>query len=318
MKPRGIPKPPEPPKTEHPRPSVAEREPAQELRFAGRVSATDLRRLVECPLACWYASQAPFETAAPTLGLAIGQVVHTSRAELSQASWQRYVDAKSHADLWSPEIESNNRALIADVFDRHVFLDAFGQKAAAARLKFTSLLLAMERQRASRASELLARGFKGEALALRVLPFEVEVPIYDSLRAFAGVCDEVWSDGEFLVPVELKTSPPTKEHRFANRAQAAAYGFLFTEASGLKVRECRVHYLTQGIIDSFQFDGTWKRRIPRLIEGVRSNRAAPNPPKGRPSPAVCGYCAFQAVCPESKAPTLSESMDSLFQSEVVA
>jgi CRISPR/Cas system-associated exonuclease Cas4 (RecB family) len=282
------------------------------------VTATDLRRLIECPLACWYASQAPFETAAPTLGLAIGQVVHTCRAELSEASWSRYVQAKCHGDLWSSQIESSNRALIADTFDRHVFLDAFGQKAAAARLKFTSLLLAMERQRAIRAGEYLSQGIEGEALALRVLPFEVEVPVFDSDRDFAGICDEVWSDGEFLVPVELKTSPPSKEHLLANRAQAAAYGFLFTEASGLKVRECKVHYLTQGVIDSFEFDRRWKARVPRLIQEVRSNRAATKPPKGRPSPAVCGYCAFQAVCPESKAPSLAESMESLFRPEVLA
>lgn len=304
------------PVTNHALPDSHRTVAALDLRSAGRVSATDLRRFIECPLACWYASQAPFETAAPTLGLAVGQVVHACRAQLSEASWQRYVKARGHDELWSPEIESSNRSLIADTFDRHVFLEAFGRKAVAARLRFTTLLLAMERQRAIRATELLWQGLRGEALALQTLPFEVEVPVYDSSRNFAGICDEVWSDGKFVIPVELKTSPPTKEHLLANRAQAAAYGFLFTAASGWRVRECRVHYLAEGVIDSFRFDHRWRTRVHRLIERVRSNRALPHPPRGRPSPRICGYCAFQAVCPESKAPTLTQSMDLLFQPEV--
>ena len=318
MKAQRKPKQPEPPEPEHLVRSLVRTEARIPHRSDQRVSATDLRRLIECPLACWYASQAPFETAAPTLGLAIGQVVHTCRAELSRVTWPRYVGAESNEDLWSTAIESDNRDLVNSVFDRHVFLDAFGSRAVAARLRFTSLLLAMERQRAVRAGELLANGIKGSTLALRVLPFDVEVPVYDGSRDFVGICDEVWSDGKYLVPVELKTSPLTSEHALANRAQAAAYGFLFTQASGLKVRECRVHYLTQGTVDSFRFDKTWKTRITRLIDGVRANRAAYEPPKGRPSAAICGYCPFQAVCPESKAPTLSESMESLFLPEVMA
>lgn len=318
MTPRRNPNPPDPPETEHLLSSLMLTGPYPVIRSPTRVSATDLRRLIECPLACWYASQAPFETAAPTLALAIGQVVHACRAELSEATWARYVEAKDHGELWSADIESRNRALIASIFDRHVFLSAFGSRASAARLKFTSLLLGLERQRAVRAGELLSQGIKGEALARKVLPFEVEVPIFDSSRDFRGVCDEVWSDGKYVVPVELKTSPPTKEHFLANRAQAAAYGFLFTQASGLNVRECRVHYLTEGVVDSFHFNRQWKARVLRLIEGVRTNRALPEPPKGRPSPAVCGYCSFQAVCPESKAPTLTESMELLLQPEAVA
>jgi len=312
------PKPPEPNSPEHSPPVLTSGGGSIPFGSPSRVSATDLRRLIECPLACWYAAQEPFETAAPTLGLAIGQIVHNCRAELSQGSWQRYTDAHQAKEIWSQAIERENRELIDANFDRHVFLDAFGERALAARRSYTSLLLAMERQRAARACELLAKGILGPSLANRVLPFEVEVPVYSDTNDFAGVCDEVWLDGEYIVPVELKTSPPTKEHIQANRAQAAAYGFLFTEASGQKVRECRVHYLTQGTIDSFRFDKKWQARVPRLIEGVRANRATRQPPKGRPSSAICGYCSFQAICPESKAPTLVESMDSIFRSEVKA
>jgi CRISPR/Cas system-associated exonuclease Cas4 (RecB family) len=288
------------------------------LYARSRVSATDLRRLIECPLACWYAAQEPFETAAPTLGLAIGEVVHVCRAELSRSAWQRYVTAKSPGELWSQTIEAQSRDQIASNFDRHAFLSAFGSRAAAARLSYTTLLLAMERQRALRASDILARGITGCNLASRVLPFEVEVPVYDEAHDLAGICDEVWKDGKFVIPVELKTSPPTREHKLANRAQAATYGFLFTVASGLKVRECRVHYITQGVVDSFRFDGAWKRRVSRLVDDVRSNRSAPVPPKGKPSPAICGYCSFQAVCPESRAPSLAQSLDYLFSPEVAA
>lgn len=287
-------------------------------RGPDRVSATDLRRLVECPRACWYGAQEPFETAAPTLGLAIGEVVHVSRAELSRAAWQRFVDASHPSDLWSPTIEASSRDLISANFDRHSFIGAFGGRAAAARQAYTSLLLAMERQRAVQGSDLLQLGVHGNQLASRLLPFEVEVPIYDEERDLAGICDEVWRDGDFTVPVELKTSPPTREHSLANRTQAAAYGFLFATASGLKVRECRVHYLTQGKLDSFAYTPSWDRRISRAVDSVRSLRAAPTPPKGRPSPAICGFCSFQAICPESRAPSVAQSMDSLLPGEVAA
>lgn len=318
MKPLKKPKNPEAPESERTRGIQVRTVEAFSPYGRTRVSATDLRRLIECPLACWYAAQEPFETAAPTLGLAIGEVVHVCRAELSRSAWQRYVTAKCPGELWSQSIEAQSRDQIASNFDRHAFLSAFGSRATTARLSYTTLLLAMERQRAHRASDLLARGITGCDLASRVLPFEVEVPVYDENHDLSGICDEVWQDGEFVVPVELKTSPPSPEHKLANRAQAAAYGFLFTVASGLKVRECRVHYITQGVVDSFRFTGVWKRQIPRLVDSVRSNRFSCVPPGGRPSPAICGYCSFQAVCPESRAPSLAESLGSLFSPEVAA
>jgi CRISPR-associated protein Cas4 len=288
------------------------------FRTPGRVSATDLRRLVECPRACWYGAQEPFETAAPTLGLAVGEIVHVSRAELSRSAWRRYSDAHCPSDLWSPEIEAASRDLIAENFNRHSFIYAFGAPAAAARQAYTTLLLAMERQRAVRGGDLLLRQVTGVDLASQVLPFEVEVPVYDEERDLVGICDEVWRDGEFVVPVELKTSPPTREHLSANRAQSAAYGSLFTHASGVKVRECKVHYITQGIVDAFPFTPSLDKRVSRAVSNVRSMRAAPRPPKGRPSPPNCGYCSFQAICPESRAPSVAQAMDSLFPGDVAA
>jgi len=284
-------------------------------RTSGRVSATDLRRLVQCPLSAWYGATAPFETAAPTLGLAIGEIVHASRADLSRSARARFLRAKSPEDLWSPSIEALNRDLIGQNFDRHVFINAFGTQAAEARLAYTTLLLAMERQRAARGADLLAAESAGANLADQLVPIEVEVPVYDENRDLAGICDEVWRDGENIIPVELKTSPPSKEHQLANRVQAATYGSLFTAASGQKVLQCRVHYLTEGVEDSFEFNRSWERRITHLVSEVRAIRVAPRPPKGRPSPSICGYCSFQAVCPESQAPSLMDSMVSLLPSE---
>jgi CRISPR-associated protein Cas4 len=278
-----------------------------------RVSATDLRRYTECPLSVWYSRQEPFETAAPTLGLAVGEIVHVCRALLSSGAWGRYASAKEPADLWSPEIEGEQRLAIDSAFDRHAYLPVFGEVGRSARSEYTALLLGLERQRALRAANLLRGGIHGQQLASAVLPVEIELPLCDFERGLVGVCDEVWWEGGVYLPVELKTSPPTTVHREANRVQVAAYASMLTQSAGCEVRECRVNYLGHNVVDVFRYDRSWSRKIDRLTREVRRVRSDPVSPAGRPSREVCGYCPFQTICTESEAPGVLETIDAWFE-----
>lgn len=278
-----------------------------------RVSATDLRRYSLCPLSVWYSRQEPFETAAPTLGLAVGEIVHACRAELSHSAWERYVKATKSDDLWSPAIEADQRDRIESIFDRHAFLDAFGEDGRSARSLYTALLLGLECQRALRGSSLLSRGVSGADLASTLLPVEVEVPLVDAENNLVGICDEVWSDGTTFCPVELKTSPPTPAHLSANRAQVAAYASILTRSAGCAVSKCCVNYLTDRRLDTFRYNRTWSRKVDHLAKRVREVRSAIEPPKGMPSREVCAYCPFQAICPQSAAPGVLETMASFFE-----
>jgi len=278
-----------------------------------RVSATDLRRYSECPLSVWYSREEPFETAAPTLGLAVGEIVHVCRSELSSAAWDRYARASEDKDLWSPEIETEQRILIEAIFDRHSFLPVFGEDGRSARSVYTALLLGLERQRALRGANLLRTGLTGPALASGVLPVEVELPLCDSERGLVGICDEVWWEGDSFLPVELKTSPPTPAHLEANRVQVAAYASMLNRAAGCTVEICRVNYLGHDVVDSFRFDRSWSRKVDRLVKEVRQMRSGVGQPVGRPSREICAYCPFQTICPESAAPGLLETIDAYFE-----
>jgi CRISPR-associated protein Cas4 len=283
-----------------------------------KVSATDLRRFVQCPLSVWYSQHEPFETAAPTLGLAVGQIVHACRSALSQAAWKRYVAARKPEDLWSASIEAEERNRIDLEFDRHSFLQAFGDDGRSARSNYSALLLGLERQRAVRGANLLGRGLKGAELAEALLPVEVEVPLFDSENNLVGICDEIWWDGKGFYPVELKTSPPTRSHLEANRTQVAAYATMMNRAVGSNVSTCRIHYLTNNLIDSFRFDRKWSRHVDRLVRQVREVRSRTNPPKGHPSRDICGYCPFQAICPQSAAPGLLATLDAFLERRCAA
>jgi CRISPR-associated protein Cas4 len=283
-----------------------------------KVSATDLRRFTECPLSVWYSQHEPFETAAPTLGLEVGQIVHACRAELSQAAWNRYVTAARPEDLWSARIEAEERHRIDLEFDRHAFLEAFGDDGRSARSNYSALLLGLERQRAIRGANFLSRGVSGKELAEGLLPVEVEVPLFDSINNLVGICDEIWWDGKSFCPVELKTSPPTRPHFEANRAQVAAYASMMMRAVGCNVSMCRVHYLADNRVDSFRFDRGWSRKVDRLVRQVREVRSQTDPPKGRPSREICGYCPFQAICPQSAAPGLLATLDAFLERRCAA
>jgi CRISPR/Cas system-associated exonuclease Cas4 (RecB family) len=276
-----------------------------------RVSPTDLRLAKLCPLEVWYASKQPFETAAPTLGLAVGQIVHAARQAISENQLARYARVLSPSELWSNEVEEELKGLIDASFERHYYFGVFGERAIGARAEWTKRLLDLERERGRRVIELWRRGLRAERLALRGAPSLTEVEWFDPELRMHGFCDELWLDGRAARPVELKTSPPTPVHRAANRAQVAAYGYLAHRVGTLNVKYCEVEYLGDGLRDRFRFGKTWENEVRREVQRVRWIRQDPAPPHGTPSREICGWCPFQSQCPESLAPSLDEAMAQL-------
>lgn len=281
----------------------------QELTFASPVdvSPTDLRLLELCPLQLWHACQLPFETAAPSLGLALGQVVHAARQSLSTSQRRRYISAKSDSDFWSQPVENSLRAEIDNSFDRHYYLRVFGGLAERARSEWTGRLLTLEQARAEAAVRAWSAGLREIALADTCTPERTETEWFDLTLRMHGFCDELWNDGGTARLVELKTSPPSPRHRAANRYQVAAYAFLARQVEGLRVGPCEVEYLRDGTRDRFTFGVNWERRIREGIERVSEISRSQVPPAGSPSEDACGWCPFQHTCPESLAPSLDDA-----------
>lgn len=300
--------------------SIKQSQSATELAFLGReqvadlpggVSPTDLRLLALCPLQLWHASRLPFETAAPTLGLALGQVVHAARQTLSRIQRSRYIAAKTQGELWSHAIQDALRAEIDNAFDRHYYLSVFGEVARQARTEWSDRLLALERARSECATEGWTSGLRGPALADTCTPSRTEAEWYDPSLRMHGFCDELWNDAGTARPVELKTSPPSARNVAANRYQVAAYALLARKVEGLRVRICEVEYLGDGTRDRFSFGTKWERAIREAVSRVSEVSRSPAPPEGSPSEDTCGWCPFQNSCPESQAPSLNDAFANL-------
>lgn len=286
-------------------------EPADLPLGSDGVSPTDLRLVELCPLQLWHAARWPSETAAPSLGLAIGQVVHAAREAISKEQRGIYLEAESESKLWSEGIEARLRALIEFSFERHYYLQVFGDSAARARLEWSDRLLGLERARAVKARDAWNAGLRGVDLANACTPERTEAEWFDSALMMHGFCDELWRDGKKARPVELKTSPPSVKNRTANRFQVAAYAYLAQNVEGLEVSTCEVQYLREGSSDRFRFGPSWERRVRGQVHRVMLVRHSLDPPAGAPTPQTCGWCPFQQVCPESAAPSVEDAFVSL-------
>ncbi len=275
------------------------------------VSPTDLRLVELCPLQLWHAARWPSETAAPSLGLAIGQIVHAAREAISMEQRGIYLQAESESKLWNEDVEARLRALIESTFERHYYLHVFGDPAARARSEWTGRLLGMERGRADRARDAWNLGLRGVDLANACTPERTEAEWFDSGLRMHGFCDELWRDGTKSRPVELKTSPPNDANRSANRYQVAAYAYLAQNVEGLVVSTCEVQYLREGSSDRFRFGPAWEGKVRRQAHRVMLVRHSLDPPTGAPSPQTCGWCPFQQVCPQSAAPSVDDAFASL-------
>lgn len=275
------------------------------------VSPTDLRLLDLCPLQLWHAARWPSETAAPSLGLAIGQVVHAAREALSTEQREIYLSAASASSLWSSGIEARLRTVIDSAFERHYYIQVFGDSATRARSEWSNRLLALEQARALEARRAWIAGLRGADLANACTPERTEAEWFDAGLMMHGFCDELWRDGMKSRPVELKTSPPTDKNRTANRYQVAAYAYLAQKVEGLKVSVCEVQYLREGTRDRFRFGAAWERKVRRQADRVMQVRMSATPPAGAPTPQTCAWCPFQQVCPETAAPSLEDALVSL-------
>ena len=281
-----------------------------ETRVLARVSPTQLRIACLCPLQVWYAGRTPSETAAPTLGLAIGQIVHAVRARITALQFSRYVQAESEADL-AREINQELKSLIESGFMSHYYISVFGERAEVARVEWTERLLSLERLRASRASRSWGEGLRGIRLARACCPTQTEVEWFDPALDMHGFCDELWTSGRFHRPVELKTSPHTPTHLRANRSQVAAYGYLASHVGELEVDYCEVEYLEDGYRDKFRYGKEWAGRVLQEARRVKRILTNQDPPTGTPSREVCAWCPFQSQCPQSLAPDVDTALRAL-------
>ena len=272
------------------------------------MSPTELRLTEVCPLQTWFSHREPFETAAPTLGLAIGQIVHFARNSISRFQFDLISNAQDSNELHNDAVVGHIRSIISEAFDRHYYLDAFGQSAVAEQDRWSRILEVLEENRAKHAVGLWSEGRRGSILAAMCCPTETEVEWYDGILDIHGFCDELWIDELLARPVELKTSPPKPGLKSANRVQVAAYAYLAKHVGGLKVRDCAVSYLGDQLTDSFQFTSAWEKSIADRVAEVRLIRLSNTPPSAKPAEETCAWCPFQHQCPESAAPSVEDSI----------
>lgn len=284
-----------------------------ELAARPRISPTLLRQSHLCPLQVWFAARNPSETAAPTLGLAIGQIAHAVMAEVSKGEFERLRQASLEDALWNAHVADVVRQAVDNAFQRHSFIWAFGERARAAKEEWTRKLVAVVQSRAERARIMWREGLRGEDLAFASAPMNTEVEWFDPELMMHGFCDELWKVGSHYRLVELKTGPHSLLHRRANRSQVAAYGYFASEVGGLQVIECEVFYLHDGYRDSFRFGESWRRVVRRETKRVGEIIANPVPPRATPAKDVCAWCPFQQTCPDSKAPSIDEAMSAIME-----
>ena len=281
-----------------------------------RISPTLLRQSQLCPLQVWFAARNPSETAAPTLGLAIGQIAHAVMAQVSAVELERLRLVNSEEDVWNTRVADAVRQVIDDAFQRHFFIGAFGERARTAREEWTAKLVSLVQSRAERARSMWRAGQRGEDLAYACAPMGTEVEWFDPELRMHGFCDEVWKVASHHRPVELKTGPHTPIHQRANRSQAAAYGYLASVVGGLRVTDCEVLYLQDGFRDNFRFGESWRRAVRREAKRVGEIIVNPVQPRATPAREVCSWCPFQQICSESKAPSIDEAMSAVMERSV--
>lgn len=278
-------------------------------------SPTALRRNATCPLQYWLSQRFPSETSAPSLAMAVGEIEHAARAELSKALRVLLTGATKYQDLESGPFGLLAAGHVAELFEAHGYVSAFGAFALDAEREVSRLLAVEAFSRLGTARRAFKRGLRGEALANAASPFSVEARMCDPDLRIRGVADELWYRSGLWEVVELKTSPPLRALRLGNRVQAATYAFLLERTSSRRVRRFAVRYTHTGLTDWVDYTNEWRRRIPILVHRARLVSLSETPPKARPSRGACEYCPFQRTCPSSLAPSaeagISSSLDAM-------
>ncbi len=129
---------------------------------------------------------------------------------------------------------------------------------------------------------------------------ELEKPLYDRALGLTGRPDYLIEQGDFLIPVEVKSSKAPSLPYDSHIYQLAAYCLLVERQMGKRVPYGQLQYADR----TFRIDFTPKladQLLELLAEMRRAERRGGLPPRSHESAARCRACGFREICDQSLA-----------------
>jgi len=128
---------------------------------------------------------------------------------------------------------------------------------------------------------------------------ELEKPLYDRSLGLTGRPDYLVEQGNFLIPVEVKSMPAPPVPYDSHVLQLAAYCLLVERQMGKRAPYGWLRYANRTI--RIDFTPQLKNHLLDLLAEIRRAERRGLPDRSHQSPARCRACGFREICDQSLA-----------------
>ena len=126
-----------------------------------------------------------------------------------------------------------------------------------------------------------------------------EDPLYDPKHGLAGRPDYIIEDGQFIIPVEVKSSRPPRKPYDSHIFQLAAYCLLIQQVYGVRPPYGVLHYTGRSQTSrTFAVDYTpeLEDSVTWLLAEMRRREARQEIHRSHQSSARCSACGYRSIC----------------------
>lgn len=123
---------------------------------------------------------------------------------------------------------------------------------------------------------------------------KVERPLYDPISGLTGRPDYLVKDGEYQIPIEVKSARSPAVPHDSHIFQLAAYCLLVERSTGKRPPYGILHYKNQSF--QIEYSQTLQSALEELLQKIRAEGNKEEVNRSHNEPMRCARCGYRNIC----------------------